>query len=53
MTYRLRNTEDTPAQPCIASFDGRFVHREFPVLIARVKQIKNRDAGEIVRVRAA
>ena len=28
----------------------RFVHREFPVLIARVKQIKNRDAGEIVRV---
>lgn len=40
MTYRLRNTEDTPAQPCIASFDGRFVHREFPVLIARVKQAK-------------
>lgn len=34
----------------IETAHGRFVHREFPVLIARVKQIKNRDAGEIVRV---
>ena len=32
----------------IETAHGRFVHREFPVLIARVKQIKNRDAGEVI-----
>lgn len=29
---------------------GRFVHREFPVLVARVREMKNRDAGKIVGV---
>jgi hypothetical protein len=41
---------DHPEPVIIEQAFGRFVHREFPVLIARVKKIKNRDAGEIVRV---
>lgn len=40
MTYRLRHTPDAPPSPCIEHVNGRFVMREFPVLVARVKAAK-------------
>lgn len=41
MTYRLRHTADPAPEPCIIETAfGRFVHREFPVQVARVKQAK-------------
>lgn len=46
--YRLRHTSDTPPSPCIEHVNGRFVMREFPVLIARVRAHKKRNAGELI-----
>ena len=46
--YRLRDTDDTPPQPCLEQVFGRFVHREFPVQIARVKAMKRKTVGEVV-----
>ena len=45
---KFRHTADTPPSPCIERFDGRFVIREFPVLVARVRAYKKRNAGELI-----
>lgn len=42
MSYRLRHTADPAPEPVVMEriIKARFVHREFPVQVARVKQAK-------------
>lgn len=48
MTYRLRHTEDAPPSPCVEQVFGRFVHREFPELVARVRRHKKANEGSVL-----
>lgn len=52
-TLACGRTDGTPPppvpEPCIERWQGDVLYREYPLHIARVREIKRREAGEIVR----